>query len=158
MYFKKIEHYFIECDSNSSYTRIYEDHIPCSFAYKVVCIDNKFSKKVVLHRGKNAVHRSIESILREYNYCKKVIKKHFNKNLIMSAEEEERFELSTICWICNGLFDVADDKVRDHCHVTGKYRRAARWSCNVNLKMSKKIPVIFHNLKGYDRKLKTEKI
>ena len=41
-------------------------------------------------------------------------KKHFSKNLIMSAEEEEeeeeRFQLSNICWICNGLFDIADDK------------------------------------------------
>ena len=42
----------IECDSNSSYTRKYQDHISCSFGYKVVCVDNKFSKKVVLYRGK----------------------------------------------------------------------------------------------------------
>ena len=39
---------------NGSYTEKYQDHIPCSFAYKVFCID-KFSKKVVLYRGKNAV-------------------------------------------------------------------------------------------------------
>ena len=37
---------------NSSYTEKYQDHIPCSFAYKVVCVDNKFSKKVVLYGGK----------------------------------------------------------------------------------------------------------
>ena len=72
----------------------------------------------------------------------------------MSAEEEEeRFELSTICWICNGLFNVWDEKVRDHCHVNGKYRGAAHWNFNVDLKLSKKIPVIFHNLKGYDSHL-----
>ena len=41
-------------------------------------------------------------------------------------------------------------KVRDHCYITGKYRGAAHWSCNVNLKPSKKITVIFHNLGGYD--------
>ena len=83
-----------------------------------------------------------------------VIKKHFNKNLIMSAEEEEeRFEQSNIFWICNKLFDVSDNKVRDHCHVTGKYRGAAHWSCNVNFKLSKKVPVIFYNLKGYDSHL-----
>ena len=40
------------CKKNSSYTEKYQDHIPCSFAYKVVCVDNKFSKKVVLYRGK----------------------------------------------------------------------------------------------------------
>ena len=60
-------------------------------------------------------------------------KKHFNKNLIMSAEEE-RFKLRNFCWICNKLFDVSDNEVRDHCHITRKYRDAAHWSCNVNLK------------------------
>ena len=134
--------------NNDSYTKKYQDHIPCSFAYEVVCIDNKFKKKVVLYRGKNAVYRFIEAILNEFDYCKKMIKEHFNKNLLMSAEEEERFQLSNNCWICDELFDVGDDKVRDHCHLTGKYRGTAHWSCNVNLKLSKKIPVMFHNLRG----------
>ena len=109
-------------------------------------------KSCSLQRKKNAVNKFIKSILSEYSYCRKVIKKHFNGNVIMSAEEE-RFQLSNICWICNKLLDVAADKVRDHCHLTGKYRGAAHWSCNVNLKMSKKIPVIFHDLKGYDSHL-----
>ena len=106
--------------NNSSYTKKYQDHIPCSFACKVVCIDDKFSKKVVLYRGKNAVYRFIESILKERSYCQKIIKKHFYKNLVMSAEDEERFQLSNICWICNKLFDAGNNKVRDHCHITGK--------------------------------------
>ena len=67
----------------------------------------------------------------------------------MSAEEEERFQLSNTCWICNKLFHVSDNKVRDHCHVTGKYSSAAHWSCNVNFNMTKKVPVMFHNLEGY---------
>ena len=82
-----------------------------------------------------------------------MIKKHFNKNLIMSAKEEERFQLSNNCWICDKLFDVGDDKVREHCHITGKYRGASHWSCNINLKLSKIIHVIFHNLRGYDSHL-----
>ena len=44
---------------------------------------------------------------------------HLNKNLMMPGEEE-RFLLSNSCWICNKLFDVGDDKVRDHFHITGK--------------------------------------
>ena len=71
-----------------------QDHIPCSFAYKVVCIDDKFSKKIVLYKGKNAVNKFMEAILKECDYCKKVIKKHFNKNLVMSVEEEKRFPSS----------------------------------------------------------------
>ena len=79
------------------------------------------------------------------------MKKDFNKNLIISVEEEEQFERSNICWICNKL--IENDKVRDHCHITGKYRGAARWKCNINLKVSKKLPIIFHNLRGYDSHL-----
>ena len=56
--------------------------------------------------------------------------KLFNKNLIMPAEEE-RFQSSSSCWICDKLFDVGDDKVRDHCHITGKYRGTAHWSKNL---------------------------
>ena len=85
------------------------------------------------------------------------MKKHFNKNLIMSAEEE-KFQSSNSCWICDKLFDVGDDKVRDHCHITGKYRGAAHWSCNINLKLTKKIPVIFHNIRGYDSQLIVKEI
>ena len=47
-----------------SYTSKYQDDIPCSFAYKLVCIDNKLSKDVVLHRGKDAVLRSIKLFLK----------------------------------------------------------------------------------------------
>ena len=52
------------------------------------------------------------------------------------------FQLSNKCWICDKLFDLVDEKVRDHCHISGKFRGAAHFSCNANLKISKKIPVI----------------
>ena len=76
-------------------------------------------------------------------------KKYCNKSLVVSAEDEELFQLSSKSWICDTLFDVGDDKVRDHCHVTGKYRGSAEWSCNVNLKLTKKVPATFHNSRGY---------
>ena len=86
----------IECSSNSSHTRKDQNHVPCSFAYKVVCVDNRFSKKVILYRGKDAVNKFIKSVLKEYNYCRNVMKKYFCKSLIMSVEEEKRFEQSNI--------------------------------------------------------------
>ena len=67
----------------------------------------------------------------------------------MSAEENEKIERTNICWIWGKLIDLNDNKVRDHCHITDKFRGAAHWSCNINLKMSKKVPVIYHNLRGY---------
>ena len=81
------------------------------------------------------------------------MKKHFNKNLIMSEKEEEEIQLSNTSWISEKLIDNDDEKVRDHCHMTGKFRGAAHWSCNINLQLTKKVPVIFHNLRGYDSHL-----
>ena len=81
------------------------------------------------------------------------MKKLFNKNLIVSYEEEEQFESSNNCWICEKLIDDDNEKVRDHCYVTGKFRGAAHWSCKINLQITKKVPVIFHNLRGYDSHL-----
>ena len=34
-----------------SCTKKYQDPISCSFAYKLVCVDDKFSKTIVLYRG-----------------------------------------------------------------------------------------------------------
>ena len=145
-------------DKNGSYTEKCQDHIPCSFTYKVLCIDNKFSKDVVMYRGKNAAYKFIESIRKEYESLRKVIKKHFHKNLVITVDEEEKFQLANSCWICNKLFDVEDEKVRYHCHVTRKYRGTAYFSYNANCKLSKKVPVIFHNLRGYDSHLKIKEI
>ena len=80
-------------DKNGSYTEKYHDHIPCSFAYKVVCVDNKFSKDVVMYRRKIAAYKFIKAILKEYGYCKRIMKKHYNQNLVMFVDEEERFQL-----------------------------------------------------------------
>ena len=62
-----------------SYTKRYQDHIPCSFAYKVVCVDNRFAKTIVVYRGENAAYEFIKAILKEYKYCKKVIKNTLTK-------------------------------------------------------------------------------
>ena len=81
------------------------------------------------------------------------MKKHFNKNLIMSEEDEHLFQQSNSCWICEKLIDNDTEKVGDHCHVTGKFRGAAHWSCNADLQLTKKVPEIFQNLRGYESHL-----
>ena len=84
-----------------------------------------------------------------------MIKKQFFKKIVISAEDEEKFQLlsNNKSCICDKLVLVGDDKVRDHYHVTGKYRSSAHWSCNVNVKLTKKVPVIFHHLRSYDSHL-----
>ena len=79
--------------------------------------------------------------------------KCFNKNLIMKEGEEHIFQQSNSCWVCKTLTGNRELKVRDHCLVTGKFRGAAHWNCNIKFQLTKKAPVIFHNLRGYDSHL-----
>ena len=92
---------------------------PPVFIIKLCVLIIESIKKLFFTEKKNAFYRFIEAILEEYHYCKQMIRKRFNKNLIMSAKEEERFHLTNSCWIYDKIFDVGDNKVRDHCHITG---------------------------------------
>ena len=68
----------------------------------------------------------------------------------MAKKDNEDFENSIKCWVCdNAYFDV-DVKVRDNCHITGKFRVSAHRDCNFNVKLNPNIHVVFHNLKNYD--------
>ena len=92
-------------------------------------------------------------MLEEVKWCKKVMKKYFNKPLKMSNDDEQEFKKSTRCHICDKKYTEEDVRVRDHCHITGVFRGSAHQNCNLKLKIKPeemKIPVIFHNLRGYD--------
>ena len=69
------------------------------------------------------------------------------------SEEWEQSQLTNTCWICEKRINNDDEKVRDHCHITKRFRCAAHWSCNINLQLSKKFTGIFHNLRDYDSRL-----
>ena len=102
---------------------------------------------------KNAVNKFITAILNEYRYCRSIIRENFNKNLVVSVYDERSFKSSNKCWICDELFAEEDNKVRDCDHVTGKYRGSVHWDYNINLKFTKKVLVIFCDLRGYDNHL-----
>ena len=71
----------------------------------------------------------------------------------MTKEDNKGFNNSTKCWICANDYVDNDVKIRDHCHVTGKYRGSAYRYYNINLKLNHKIHVVFHNSKMYDSHL-----
>ena len=81
----------------------YQDLISDSFAYKVVCIDDKFCKQVVLYRGRNAVNEFIKAILKEYNYCKNLMKKHFNKILCLQKMKKDFSKVIGAGYVINHL-------------------------------------------------------
>ena len=66
---------------------------------------------------------------------------------------KNNFNQVTFARFVKKLIDDDDEKVRDQCHVNGKFRGPAHWSCSINLQLTKKIPVIFHNLRGYNSHL-----
>ena len=68
----------------------------------------------------------------------------------MTTADKCNFKTADKCHICNQKYTEKDTRVRDHCHVTGKYRGSAHQHCNAGFRFTKTIPVIFHNLRGYD--------
>ena len=96
------------------------------------------------------MYKFMGKMLEEVKYCKNVIKDKFNKPLKMTDEDENKFRKADSCHICNKKYINKDIVVRDHCHITGKYRGKAHQDCNFNFKLTDKIPVILHNLRGYD--------
>ncbi|XP_072395547.1 uncharacterized protein [Diabrotica undecimpunctata] len=74
----------------------------------------------------------------------------FNKLGPLTDKERHDFNLSFVCHICTKPIVDPLDKVRDHCHITGKFRGAAHRSCNANYQNTHTIPIAFHNLSGYD--------
>ena len=66
----------------------------------------------------------------------------------MTKEDEEIYNNSQFCRICKE--ELNTNKVRDHCHVTGKFRWAGHNKCNLKLRITRKLHIIFNNLQGYD--------
>ena len=76
----------------------------------------------------------------------------------MTDDDEQHLLNAKVCHVCEKEYSENDKQVRDHCYITGKYRRSAHEACNWNFKLTDKIPVIFHNLRGYDSHLIMQQI
>ena len=77
-------------------------------------------------------------MIKESKYCSEVMKKHCNKELVTFKRDDEDLENATNCWICDKVYDDDDVKVKDHCHIIGKYRGSAHRHCNINVKLKNK--------------------
>ena len=99
-------------------------------------------------------------MLQEVRNCRNMIKNKFTKPLKMTDDDEQHFKNAKVYHICEKEYSANDKRVRDHCHITGKYCGSAHESCNLNFifKLKDKIPVIFHNLRGYESHLIMQQI
>ena len=145
-------------DPNKSYTKKYQKHEPISFSYYILC----------------SIYGVYKSILRKYTKTKpedadamdvfikwleedvKAIANIKEKEIIFMEEDRKQFNKASDCWICGEY--LGNDRVRDHCHFTGRYRGPAHNSCNLKYRKPKSISVFFHNLSGYDSHLFIKKL
>ena len=134
----------VETGIDSS-SHVFQKHISCSFAYNIVSsVDPDFSRPLVMYRQLELeLELEAKQLFDEYIATP--------KPMLLTATETRSFGSTTICHICTK--PVRDDKVRGHCHITGNYGGAAYNECNLMYRISKtswKLPVVIHNLEGYD--------
>ena len=131
-----------------------QKHVACSYGYKVVCCyDDRLSKPFKMYRGLDSVHKFFTDIFEEEKEILEKLKVFQKTPMNLSNEEKIHHKEATTCYVCNCDFTAENRKVRDHCHVLGNYRGASCDKCNLGMRLTKTIPVIFHNLKGYDSHL-----
>ena len=90
----------------------------------------QYQKIIGLYLGEHAIYNFVNSMAKENKCCSDVMKKHFNKEFMMTKKDNEDFENSTECQNCDYNYVNGDVKVRDHCHITGKYRDSTHKYCN----------------------------
>ena len=146
---------FIEAglDSESSFTVKTHKHHPYSFAYYIKCDFDDTKSMFKSFRGQDAQKVFVNWL---ENDCKAIFNKFLDRIVPMTPltiKQETKFRQAKQCYICEKPFNDSDDRVRDHCHLTGAFRGAAHSICNLNFKIPTFIPVFFHNMTGFDSHL-----
>ena len=111
------------------------------------------------HEGEDMGKLFVETLTEDMRLIHKILKT--NKPMVMSKADEKHYAVSDYCYACGVYFDSfrrikhANEmteviKCRDHCHITGRYRGAACDVCNLHMKVPMFVPILFHNLEGYD--------
>ena len=147
---------------NKSYTQGYQNHEPSGYCLYLKCLDGigDIYKPIVYTKKSSDEDISKKFIKDVVKLTCNIYEKYYKnpKPLNLTSREEKDFQSARRCHICERkLFRDKETgkilKVRDHCHLTGEYRGAAHNECNLKCKKPPTLPVIFHNLQGYDSHL-----
>ena len=146
-------------DPNRSYTKKYNKHEAVSFVYYIKSFNESVYKSKLRSyvREKEEDPDTTETFIKWLEEDVKIIANLGNKPMDITPEVEEQFKQASNCWICGNLLN-SQDRVRDHCHFTGRYRGAAHNRCNLQYSKPNNISVFFHNLTGYDSHLFIKKL
>ena len=137
-------------DTNPSYTSQYEKHSPSGFFYYIKCSFNKSCDQKGMYTKRSEDEDESQIFVERLEIDRRLYNKYykFSKKMFLTEEDIDKFEKATNCHTCDK--PLGKDSVRDHCHLTDKFRGAAHNGCSINYKIPKFFPVIFHNLSGYD--------
>ena len=139
------------CDNTeeNSFTIKKNIHRPSGFSVLTSYAYDKSLNKPIFYRGKGCFAKFSKALKDEVNKIISIKQKPMNP---LTDQEKESYANVKTCFICEKPFGDAKNgiKVRDHCHYTGKYRGAAHNACNLQYKVLKSIPVVFHNGSSYD--------
>ena len=131
----------------SSTTKI-NKHTPSGYSLFTHCSFNKAENKLDYYRGEDCMKMFCKDLI---EHATKIINYEKKEMIPLTKKEEKKHDKQEVCYMCRKEFNTDDNaKVRDHCHYTGKYRGAAHDNCNLRYKISKEIPVVFHNGSTYD--------
>ena len=136
-------------DPNKSSTTKINKHAPSGYSIFTNYSFDESKNKISYYRGDGCMKKFFKD-LREHSTRIIIYEK---KNMIsLTPEEKIQHNKQKVCYICKNEFDnnKKQQKVKDHCHYTGKYRGAAHNICNLRYKIPKEIPVVFHNGSTYD--------
>ena len=130
---------------------------PTGFGYMVISPFPKLCHSPKIYRGENAAEKFVEAMHQEYEKVAGILEGEINRDMIYTTEDERIYSSSSTCFFCNESLDWEDKDinpvVRDHCHISGRFRGAAHNNCNINAPLQSKMYIYFHNAKGYDNHL-----
>ncbi|XP_043478219.1 uncharacterized protein LOC122508763 [Leptopilina heterotoma] len=140
-----------EAPQQPSNTEIFQNHKTLSIGYYLKCgFDNSLSIYKASPRDEENPAKWFSTELKNVVDNLDNLFKNPVPMEVLSRQQLDDFRYASKCHICRNKIKPGDVKVRDHCHLTGKYRGPAHQDCNINYHESQIIPVVFHNLSGYD--------